>query len=173
MEPEDLQLKKYEELYNLTKTELEKGHSRFAAVEEKANRQFSLLVVLLGFVSIGAPEYASIVKSHATCWRRFFTYLYPLLAINVLVSIFFYMRAISFARYKNIILDKEMFDHFKANRYVDVIYSLSKRYAGDLRIMNAAIERKVNRAAVAFWFTHASLVLIVFTIIVYIIIKLQ
>ncbi len=169
----ELELKKYEELYSLSKSELEKGHSRFSSVEEKATRHFSVLVVLLGFVSIGIPEYVAIVKAQTTCWHKFFVYLYPVLAVNVLISIFFYMRSISFARYNNIVLNQEMFNHFKKYKYVDVIFSLSKRNADDLRILNNVIDKKLDRANVAFRFTHFSLAVIVLTIIVYAIIKLQ
>jgi hypothetical protein len=170
---DEYELKKYEELYSLSKSELEKGHTRFGLIEEKATRHFSLLIVLLGFVSVGIPEYVSIAKSQMTYYHWIFVFLYPLLALSVLVSIFCYMRAISFSRYKNIVLDTEMFDHFKKNKYVDVIFSLSKRYADDLVIINRATDKKVEKANLAFRFTHISLVLIVLTIILYIIIRLQ
>ena len=170
---DELELKKYEELYALSKSELEKAHSRFTSVEEKATRHFSLLVVLLGFVSIGLPEYVAVVKSQVSCWHKLFVFLYPFLALNVLVSIFFYMRAILFTRYKNIVLNQEMFSFFKKNRYIDVLFALSKRNANDTTILNKATDRKLRKANLAFKFTHASLVLMVLTIILYIIIKLQ
>ncbi len=170
---DELELKKYEELYSLSKSELEKAHSRFSSIEEKAARHFSLLVVLLGFLSIGLPEYVSIVKSQSSCWHKVFVFLYPFLAANVLTSIFFYMRAISFATYKNIVLDKEMFDHFKDHRYIDVIFSLSKRNSEDIETLNKVTNKKLKKATLAFIFTHISLVTIVLTIVMYIIIKLR
>jgi len=172
-QPDPHELKKYEELYALCKTELEKAHSRFNSVEEKATGHFSLLVVLLAFVSIGLPEYVSIVKSSNSLWRTAFLFLYAVLAMNVLLSVFFYMRAISYTWYKNIVLNQEMFDHFKAHRYVDVIFSLSKRLAGDIQTLNRNTDIKLSMANTAFTFTRLSLALILLTIIDYVIIKLQ
>lgn len=167
------ELKKYEELYALSKSELEKAHSRFTSIEEKATQHFSLLVILLAFVSIGLLEYVSVVRSDNSFWRTAFIFLYAVLAMNVLLAVFFYMRAISYARYKNIVLNQEMFDHFKSNRYVDVIFSMSKRLADDAHTLNRATDKKLDRANTAFTFTRISLVLIVLTIINYVILKLQ
>ena len=66
-----------------------------------------------------------------------------------------------------------MFDHFKKNKYVDVIYSLSKRIAEDIVILNKVTEKKINRAALAFQLTHFSILLITLTISFYIILKLN
>jgi hypothetical protein len=167
------ELKKYEELFSLSKLEFEKAHSRFSSVEEKANRHFSLLIVLLAFVSIGLPEYITIVNSSYSFWRTAFLFLYAVLAMSVLLSIFFYMRAISYTWYKNIVLNQEMFNHFKSNRYVDVIFSLSKRLADDIQTLNKVTDKKLDKANTAFKFTRISLILIVLTVIDYVILKLQ
>ena len=172
-QPADQVIKKYEELYNLSKSELDKAHGRFTSIEEKATRHFSILVVLLGFVSIGIPEFIAIARSQTTNWHRLFVSLYSMLATNVLISILFHMRAVSFSRYKNIVINKEMFDFFKENKYIDVIYSLSKRLGDDIKILNDATEKKIRKATLAFKLTHFSILLIILTISVYTIIKLR
>lgn len=169
----DYILKKYEELYSLSKSELDKAHTRFTAIEEKATRHFTLLVVLLGFLSIGIPELVTIAKSQKTFWHTLFISTYIMLAINVLISVSCHMKAVSFSNYKNIVIDKKMFDHFKKNKYIDVIYSLSKRLAEDIVILNEVTEKKINRATLAFQLTHFSILLITLTISFYIILKLH
>ena len=166
------ELKKYEVLYALSQSELEKGHSRFNWVEEKAGRQFSLLVVLMGLVSVGVPEYVSVLKAQSSWCQVLFVFLYPALAVCVLTSIFCYMRVISFHRYKNILLNKEMFDHFKTNRYVDVISSLSRQNAADLGIINDATAANIKIARIGLVFTRLSFIIMVATSVVYVVIKL-
>jgi hypothetical protein len=169
----EYELKKYEELYSLTKSELEKGHSRFEWVEEKASRHFSVLVNLLAFISIGMLEYISILKSKIGPAQKIIIYLYPVLIFAVIASIIFYLRSITFARYKNIELNKEMFDHFKKNKYVNVIYSMSKRNADNLNVLNSVTENKLRHAFIAFALMIFSLSLFILLLLDYIIIKIR
>jgi heme/copper-type cytochrome/quinol oxidase subunit 4 len=170
---DDYELKKYEELYSLSKTELEKGHARYTSIEEKTTRHFSVLVFILGLVSITIPEYIAVVKSQSTWLHKSFVFIYPILAINVFLSIFFHLRALSFSKYKNVVLNQEMFDHFRNHKYIDVIYSMSKRFADDLETINNVTDAKIKRATIAFRFTYVSLALVALTILVYVLLKLQ
>lgn len=173
LERDQFTIKKFEELYFLSKSELDKEVARFRHIEEKATRHFSLLVVLLSLVAVGLPEYVAIVKSRSSMWHWMFVFVYPLLTMCVGGSILFYMRSIAFGRRRNIILNDEMFQHFKNNRYIDVIYSLSKRNAEDLTANRQVTETKIDQAIIAFRFASACLVLVFLTISIYCLVRLN
>jgi len=172
-ERDEFTIKKFEELYALSKSELDREITRFSHVEEKATRHFSLLVVLLSFVAIGVPEYVAIVKSLNNLWRWLFLFVYPLLTMCVECSIFFYMRSIDFQWFGQMTLDDAMYEHFKGNRYVDVIFSLSKLNTELVKTNRAITEMKLDRANIAYRFAFGCLILVFVAIVLYVTIKLQ
>jgi hypothetical protein len=70
-------------------------------------------------------------------------------------------------------LDDAMYEHFKGNRYVDVIYSLSQLNADLIKTNRAITEIKFDRAIIAFRFAFGCLILVFIAIVLYVIIKLQ
>jgi hypothetical protein len=108
-----------------------------------------------------------------TFWHYVFAVVYPVLVITVMVAVWFYARAIAFGRYKNIVLDNEMLAFFRGNRYVDVIYAMSKRFADDTRILNELNNQKVSHAARAFVVTRIALLVMALLLLLLVLIKLQ
>lgn len=169
----ELELKKYEELYSLSKQLLNNEHERFKNIEDKTQKHFTIMVVVLGFISFNIDQYLDVWKNYSNYFDLIFLILLPTMAILVLISIFFYVKALSFGKYKSLSINIEMFKHFKENRYIDVIYSLSKRNAEDLEANKNLTNSKLDNANTAFLFTKIVIVLLPITILLYSIIKLR
>ena len=169
----DLELKKYEELYCLSKELLEKEHDRFVNIEDKTQKHFTIMVVILGFISFNIDEYLQIWQDYTDYLDISFLIILPMLAVLVFTSLFFYIKAISFGKYKSLNLNSDMFAHFKHNRYIDIIFSLSKRNAEDLEINKLLTNKKIDSAAIAFLFSKIILGSLPLIIVLYLIIKLR
>ena len=169
----ELELKKYEELYSLSKQLLENEHDRFVNVEEKTQKHFTIMVVILGFISFNIDEYILIWKNCIDFLEFIFLIILPFIVTLIFVSLFFYIKALSFGKYKSLTINSEMFNHFKKNRYVDVIYSLSKRNAEDLEINKSLTNKKLNSANTAYLLTKIVIALLPIIIVLYFVIKLR
>ncbi|OGU44208.1 MAG: hypothetical protein A2000_14000 [Ignavibacteria bacterium GWB2_36_8] len=170
---DELELKKYEELYSLSKEILKKEHDRFVNLEEKSHRQFSLLIIILGFLSLNFNEYIMMWNYCSGLWENLFLIFLLVTLVLIFMAIIFYAKSISFGKYKSTVLNSDLIEHFKKNKYIDVIFSLSKRNSEDFLINNSLANRKLDNAVIAFLFTKIIISFIAILLLLYSIIKLK
>lgn len=105
MEPDEtpeLRMKKWEELYALTKEQMSKLEERFDAVEEKSTRHFGLLAVLLGAVGIGLEKLVLVINGTCSLMGSLFVILYVVLAIAILAAMVMYLLSMNYNKLKDL-----------------------------------------------------------------------
>ncbi|MBU1355924.1 MAG: hypothetical protein KJ620_05095 [Candidatus Edwardsbacteria bacterium] len=145
-------IQKYEELYKLTKDSLDDELGRFKRLEEKASRYFSVMSIILVVAAfIGKMSYETIVPSKTVidlfCFLLLSAFIFFILvAIIYLFSVF---RIQSTAKPP---MGVELIQFINNNRYIDIIYSLSKRNIEAIKHNTALSNRKTRYLSVGYRF---------------------
>ena len=124
---QDLVIKKYEELYRLSKEGLDEELSRFKRVDEKASRYFSALSILLvvsGFAGRPTLE-AMLPPTTLWDWLSVGCGLALLLSLLTAVLVVFSVLRTSYQLTK-MPVSHELVRFFDDHQYLDIIYALSK-----------------------------------------------
>jgi hypothetical protein len=126
-EPEELAIKRYEELYALAKSLYAAEHQRFDAAEAKVGRYLSFLVILFGLGAAAAGQVASVIKGPKDLTGWIFVIAYSLFAASIIGALVAFLRTLSTQTVSGPVLNDALLEHFQQNRYIDVIYSLTLR----------------------------------------------
>lgn len=142
-------LRKYEELYSLSKAGLEDEIGRFKRIDEKASRY-------LAFVSLFLAALGFIVKDvgNLLAWG---TVSFWLIAASILgmfsatlVSLYALFLTLRIQPLKKIPMSPELIQFFDRNSYLDIIYALTKGNIEAAQENKITTDRKTNRLTTAY-----------------------
>jgi hypothetical protein len=157
---EDDEIKKYEELYKLSKEGLKEELERFKRVDEKASRYFSVLTGLLAVLGLAGKftiDYF-IPPSLAMDWICLSVGIILILCVlGAYAWIFSVLRTQALTK---VPMSQELVDFFDTNRYIDIVYALTKGNI-EATIENRSVtDRKTARLTRGYWFIVGSVVLV-------------
>lgn len=129
IESDELRLKRYEELYALTKEGVATETERYRVLDEKAAKYFTALNLLLAVVAITGKEALSYLLPPSS-WIDLLCLLLIAIAIALLlVALGFILRVISVRRAGTMSappVDKAVSDLFDSHDYTTAIYTMSQ-----------------------------------------------
>ena len=171
-EPDELKLKKYEELYKFTKALYDSEIQRFDASETKVMRYLSVLIVILGIGAVvGIKELISIIsdmKSAPAILSLFIQWVFVISYSGMYLTGFWSLwKLLSALRMRDahrVPLDHTLVRHFDENRYIDVIFSFSKRFLEAAEHNRQRVKEKYQDALWGSRLLRAMLVLAVISI---------
>jgi len=144
MEKDPHNLRKYEELYRLTKEGLQEERARSIRLDEKAERYLTVLTVLAGVGAVAGPtlfqalqplksflDYAAIATSAAVL-------------IVVVAAAWRTLRVLRIQAWRTLEINGEAIRLFVDNSYLNVIYSLTQDYVMTVKVNR---EKVTNRKA--------------------------
>lgn len=172
-EPDSHRLKKYEELYALTKSGLELEQARFDLIETKVSRYLAVLGIILGASALGLDEFAKVARRASTFAQCAFLLMYVLLGLVTLTAIVLLLLALRFQTMKVPPMRKELLEHFREHRYVDVLYAMSKRYLEATRESRLVNVRKLRKAVFGYRCTMAVVLLVAIVSVLYVLVSIR
>ena len=137
-------VKKFEALYQLLCESFNSELRRWERVDTKVAAFMAASVVLLGLSLASADRMWSVCSGH--CGIAWVAAVIGLVSVFLLVAaIAFFWRALAFQTTFSL-PPAEMIDHFRQNTYIDVLYSVSRRFAEATGRNRDALEQKVRWA---------------------------
>lgn len=172
-EPSEHALKKWEELYALTKDGLLQQSGRFDALERKVDRYFAITSIFLGAIILGSGEFVQIWKMRWGWLVVSFLLSYMLLAIAILASISVYVVCLALVDFRSIPINDELLSHFDGNQYIDVLGAMSRGNIGAFAENEEMISLKVKYAVTGHRLTIIVLALSVVAAVLYVAVALR
>lgn len=170
MEIEDkLQIKKYEELYKLSKDGLDEELKRFHQLDEKASRFLSVLSILLvvsGFAGKFAVE-SVVPPVNLLDWLCLVSAL--VFIISILIALLIVFSVLMIQNLIKIPMSKTLINFFDTYIYLDAIYALTKGNIDAVTENRNITDRKVKKLTWAYWIIFISIIfaiIFVFAIVV-------
>jgi hypothetical protein len=155
---DDLKIKKYEELYKLSKEAYTGEIQRFDAAEAKVGRYLSLIVVVLGTTSVGAAEFSRLFRATSSVIGNVFLIAYFFTVVLAVGAGSFFLRALAIQVVPLLPLGSEVIDHFDRNSYLDAVYSLSREFQRAAAQVRAETNEKFRLAATGYTLFVAAIV---------------
>jgi hypothetical protein len=170
-ETDDLKIKKYEELYKLSKEAYASEVQRFDASEVKVARYLSLIVVVLGTTGVGAAEFSRIFRQATDAVANAFLISYFLTVVLSTVSGGFFVRAVALQVVRLPPLGDELIAHFDRNNYLDAIYSLGREFQAAAEHLRGETRKKFEIAATGYTLFVGAVALAVISTVTYVVVK--
>lgn len=161
MEPEP-SIKKYEELYKLSKEGLDEELSRFRRLDEKASRYFTVLSILLVALSLAGWFALDLFlpPSNILDWLCLSTAIPVFLCC--LVALYFIFSVLRTQPLTKFPVDNELLQFFNKHRYLDILYALTRGNINAVAENRAITDRKTRRLT---WGYRFIVVLIIFLLV--------
>jgi hypothetical protein len=167
----DLKVKKYEELYKLSKEALVTENQRFEAAEVKVARYLSLIVLLLGASGVGGAEFSRLFRTAHTALGHTFLVAYFLTVLFAVMAATFFLRALAVQSVLVMPLGNEVVAHFDRNTYLDSIYWWSREFQGAAVRMRAETNYKFKLATTGYAMFVTAVVLTIASTMAYVAVK--
>ncbi|MBM3324785.1 MAG: hypothetical protein FJY66_03875 [Calditrichaeota bacterium] len=144
-EARELRIKKYEKLYDFTRSSLSSEHSRYERIENKIARLLTLLAIVLGFSSFGLGHLAKTLGGRMGVPEWGFVCSYAVFFMAALSSLFAFMRSLAFGALEWLDVRKNLLDYFDQHRYIDILYSISRDQIEATLFNRKVISKKIKR----------------------------
>lgn len=162
-----LEIKKWEEWYNLTKYELKNTKERFEKIEEKMTRYSVLVSFIIGAWAIKLDSFIQFWKKADSCWDIYFVTFFISLVVASFISLFLYVISLEFETFFGTPINPESLKVFQENNYIDSIYAMSDSNIKAVNNNKKIIEKKLQIAHFAYRFTLATIMLTALCVITY------
>jgi hypothetical protein len=151
-----LELEKWRALYDLTQANLARASDQWQTLDNKAMNYSTLLGVV---VAAAALSLDSVVDSFGKPYGWVFFIPYGLLWIAAPSAFICFVLALRLTSTQTPAYGPALLDHFRAHSYVDVLYSMSRRFSEATVRHRRGAERKVVLAARGYGLFLATLAL--------------
>ena len=153
-ESDEHRIKKYEQLFDLTKHSLEYEKSRREKIERKAYYYMAVLVLIAGFYANALAKVVEILDniltySTSSIWDYIFSSSYILLGFSIFVSLIYFLRALAFQEILVHPYSNELIEFFDTNRYIDILHSMSRRQIEAVNDNIEITDQKLKEARIA------------------------
>jgi hypothetical protein len=156
IEPDDYKVKRYENLYDFSKSVFDLEYKRFEEAEIKTNRYIPILIALFGIGSIGSGEFLKTLKNTKDIISWVFLSSYVCFYITGILALIAFLRALSVQSLLVPPVGPTLVRHFQDNRYIDVIFSLARSYLEATQTNKARVNKKFSAASFGFWLLATS-----------------
>lgn len=171
VEPDDLKVKRWEELLALVKLGHEHAQSRWESVEEKTTKYATLLGVVLAASAVGFGEVAQIVGTQRDWLHTLFVASYGAVAVFGVLAFVCLLLALRVQSVLYPPLNRQLLGHVASHNYVDVLYSMSIRFVESTENLNQGHETKSRWAARGFYGLQVVLVCAIISSAAYVALK--
>jgi hypothetical protein len=122
----ELELQKWRTLYELTQANLARASDQWRMLDDKTMNYSTLLGVV---VAVAALSLDSIIRLEGQPYSWVFFLVYFLFWLAALLAFVHFVAALKIVDTETPAFGAELLDHFRANRYIDVLYSMSRRFS--------------------------------------------
>lgn len=158
-EPDDLKLKRFEELYRLTKEQCAAERERFEGVGINVARLIPLLGLVVALGTVGADRFLRVFQGLHSPLHWICACAYVCFWGAVAAAVTAFIAALSVRRIPVVRSGADMMRHFADNRYVDVLVSLAKRYDEAREGIEQQTDKKIKWMSTGWWFLLAAVLL--------------
>jgi len=148
-----LELKKQELLFSITKEELADISDRFDKVEEKAARHFTVLSFVLGLAILGLDDFAKIVLLPCSLFRTIFLCSYILLVFFTLVTMIYHLLILKFSDLHQMTINQQFIKQLDDISYSTAIYKISSQNTEFINKNQKILIKKIEYAKTAYLLT--------------------
>jgi len=157
-DPDELRIKKFEELYALAKSALAADNERLADAEVKASRYFSVLALVLGLNAAGFQDFLATIRETSSASSVIFVLSYTAGSVCNGLAVWHLFRALAVTKIFALPVDKSLLDHFWSHRYEDAIYGMTKEYLDSTQGMRKHVDEKLGWVRLGFRWLSCALI---------------
>ena len=150
----ELELEKWKALYELTQTNLERATEQWKTLDEKAMNYSTLLGVVVAASALSLDSVTAIVGKPYS-WIFFVPYV--ALWISATAGFVCFVRALKLDVTETPAYGEDLIRHFDDHSYVDVLYSMSRRFSEAATRQRLGSARKVTLASAGYKLVLAAL----------------
>lgn len=107
----ELELRKWEEWYELTKKELKDTENRFEKIEEKMTRYSVLITFIIGIFSIKIADFLLYWKAADSCLEVYFVVFFICLELSAFIALFLYIISLEFETFYGTRIDPDSLEN--------------------------------------------------------------
>jgi len=154
-------MKKYEELYNLSKEVFAEEITRFERIDSKAAKYFTVLLAMMGLIGVLLKWLSDTILPPSSGLEWLLLIVAIVLFVSIAISWFLAFSVLRIHELKKQSINSKTIQFFRNNNLVNIYYGLARLNAEGVKDNRKATNRKSRKLYQAYWMISITMLLLV------------